>query len=46
VPAQVLRERRGGYNAQADRGKTFVQQPNGILETGKNPEPGAVVVVP
>ena len=30
----------------ADRGKTFVQQPNGLVEKGGRPEPGAVVVVP
>jgi len=35
----------GGFAQLAERGRTFVQQPNGLIEKG-NPEPGAVVVVP
>jgi hypothetical protein len=35
----------GGFADLADKGKTFVQQPNGIINRG-NPGPGAVVVVP
>jgi protein involved in polysaccharide export with SLBB domain len=36
----------GGFSRQADRGGTFVQQPNGLIQKGRRPEPGAVVVVP
>ncbi len=37
----------GGYSATADKGKTFVQQPSGIVvKKSKKPEPGAVIVVP
>ncbi len=36
----------GGFAQLADRGKTFVQQPNGIIQKGGTPEPGALVVVP
>jgi hypothetical protein len=36
----------GGYSRVADGGRTFVQQPNGSVQQGKRPEPGAVVVVP
>lgn len=36
----------GGFAQLADKGKTFVQQPNGIIQKGGAPEPGAVVVVP
>jgi len=35
----------GGFAQLADKGKAFVQQPNGLIEKG-DPEPGAVVVVP
>jgi protein involved in polysaccharide export with SLBB domain len=36
----------GGFSRQADKGGKFVQQPNGLIEKGGRPEPGAVVVVP
>ncbi len=36
----------GGFSRQADKGGKFVQQPNGLIEKGSRPEPGAVVVVP
>jgi hypothetical protein len=36
----------GGAAHQADKGKTFVQQPNGLIQRGERPEPGAVVIVP
>jgi hypothetical protein len=37
----------GGYTRNADKGKTFVQQPNGLIQPKDNrPEAGAVVVVP
>jgi protein involved in polysaccharide export with SLBB domain len=36
----------GGFSRLADKGGTFVQQPNGLIQKGKSPEPGAVVVVP
>ncbi len=37
----------GGHTRTADKGRTFVQQPNGLMEKkGTHPEPGAVVVVP
>jgi protein involved in polysaccharide export with SLBB domain len=36
----------GGFSRQADKGGTFVQQPNGLIQKGRRPEPGAVVVVP
>jgi protein involved in polysaccharide export with SLBB domain len=36
----------GGYNPQADKGRTFVQQPNGLIQKKSRPEPGATVTVP
>jgi protein involved in polysaccharide export with SLBB domain len=36
----------GGFARNADKGKTFVQQPNGLIQKGGRPEPGAVIVVP
>ena len=36
----------GGYTSRADGGRTFVQQPNGLIEKRARPEPGAVVTVP
>ncbi len=36
----------GGATHQADKGKAFVQQPNGLVAVGTRPEPGAVVIVP
>lgn len=36
----------GGYTRDADRGRTFVQQPNGLIEKAGRPEPGAAIVVP
>ena len=39
-------EAAGGFSRQADKGGKFVQQPNGLIEKGGRPEPGAVVVVP
>jgi protein involved in polysaccharide export with SLBB domain len=36
----------GGFNRQADKDGKFIQQPNGSIEKGSRPEPGAVVVVP
>ena len=37
----------GGYSQLADKGRTFVQQPNGLVEKrNTRPEPGAVIVVP
>jgi protein involved in polysaccharide export with SLBB domain len=36
----------GGYSRQADKGATFVQQSNGLIQKGKRPEPGAIVFVP
>jgi polysaccharide export outer membrane protein len=36
----------GGFTAGADKGKTFVRQPNGLVEKDVDPEAGAVVVVP
>jgi protein involved in polysaccharide export with SLBB domain len=37
----------GGYSRQADKDKTYVQQPNGLIEKkDERPEPGAVIVVP
>lgn len=37
----------GGYARLADKGKTFIQQPNGLIQPrGNRPNPGAVVVVP
>lgn len=36
----------GGFARNADKGGKFVQQPNGSIEKGGRPEPGAVVVVP
>ena len=40
-------ERAGGFARHADRGRTYVVQPNGSVYTrGAKPEPGARVVVP
>ncbi len=39
-------EAAGGFSRRADKGGKFVQQPNGLIEKGGRPEPGAVVVVP
>lgn len=36
----------GGYTRDADKGRTLVQQPNGLIEKRGRPEPGAVVIVP
>ncbi len=36
----------GGYSSQADRKRTFVRQPNGLISKGGRPEPGATVTVP
>ena len=36
----------GGFSRQADKGGTYVQQPNGLIQKGKRPEPGALVFVP
>lgn len=36
----------GGFSRRADKRGTFVQQPNGLVQKWKDPEPGAVVVVP
>ena len=36
----------GGAAHAADKDKTFVQQPNGLIRVGGKPEPGSVVVVP
>jgi protein involved in polysaccharide export with SLBB domain len=36
----------GGFAAQADEGRTFVQQPNGMIGRGGTPLPGSVVIVP
>jgi protein involved in polysaccharide export with SLBB domain len=36
----------GGFAARADKGRTFVLQPNGLIERRGRPEPGAVVTVP
>jgi protein involved in polysaccharide export with SLBB domain len=36
----------GGFAQLADKKRTFVQQPNGLIQKGGNPNPGAVVVVP
>jgi hypothetical protein len=36
----------GGFARTADKGRTFVQQPDGSVQKDKKPEPGAVVVVP
>ena len=36
----------GGPTQSADNGRTYVQQPNGAVERGGTPEPGATVVVP
>ena len=36
----------GGATHQADKGKAFVQQPNGLVAVGTRPAPGAVVIVP
>jgi protein involved in polysaccharide export with SLBB domain len=37
----------GGYTRDADKKRTYVQQPNGLIRNrGNDPEPGATVVVP
>lgn len=37
----------GGYARQADKGKTYVQQPNGFVqEKNARPQPGAMIFVP
>jgi hypothetical protein len=36
----------GGATRDADKGRTYVQQPNGLIQKGGDPQPGAVVVVP
>lgn len=36
----------GGYGRLADKRATFVMQPNGHVQKGGDPEPGAVVIVP
>jgi protein involved in polysaccharide export with SLBB domain len=36
----------GGFSRRADKRGIFVQQPNGLVQKWKSPEPGAVVVVP
>lgn len=36
----------GGATHQADKGKAFVQQPNGLVAVGTQPQPGAIVIVP
>ena len=36
----------GGEAHRADKGKAFVQQPNGLVGVGNRPEPGAVIIVP
>ena len=37
----------GGYSERADKRRTFVQQPNGVVQKrNTRPEPGAVIVVP
>ncbi len=36
----------GGFAARADRGRTYVEQPNGAIERRARPRPGAVITVP
>lgn len=36
----------GGAAHRADKGRSFVRQPNGLIQRGQRPEPGAVVIVP
>jgi hypothetical protein len=37
----------GGYTRDADRKRTYVRQPNGLIRNrGTDPEPGATVLVP
>ena len=36
----------GGYTARADKKRTYVLQPSGLIEKRGQPEPGAVVQVP
>jgi protein involved in polysaccharide export with SLBB domain len=36
----------GGVNYQGDKGKAFVQQPNGLTRRGGRPLAGAVIMVP
>lgn len=41
-------EAAGGFTAKADKGRSYVQQPNGKVESGRSrkPQPGARVFVP
>jgi hypothetical protein len=40
-------DRAGGYSRRADKGRTYVVQPNGSVEPrSATPQPGARVVVP
>ncbi len=39
-------EAAGGYTRAADKSRVYVEQPNGIIQNGERPEPGAVIVVP
>jgi protein involved in polysaccharide export with SLBB domain len=36
----------GGYSARADKKRTYVLQPNGLIERRGQPQPGALVQVP
>jgi len=36
----------GGYTARADKKRAYVLQPNGLIEKGGQPQPGAVIQVP
>jgi protein involved in polysaccharide export with SLBB domain len=36
----------GGFSPQADKNRTFVRQPNGLVQRGAKPEPGATISVP
>ena len=37
----------GGFTRSADKGRTFIQQANGLIEKkNEDPDPGAIVVVP
>ena len=36
----------GGFGPQADKSRTFVRQPNGLVRKGGKPMPGATVTVP
>jgi protein involved in polysaccharide export with SLBB domain len=50
VPGQSARyyvDRAGGFSRRADKGRTYIVQPNGAVETsGYDVQPGARVVVP